>query len=288
MVIFLKFLIVTGMSGAGRTQATKFLEDLGYFCIDNMPPMLLPKFGELYILNEMKIDKLALVMDVRSGDFYNDLLKFMDEMKKVDVEVSILFLDCSDEVLINRYKENRRLHPLAQTGNNLEGIMLERQRLSSLKGQSDYIIDTTKFSVWDLKKEIASIFKDETSQLDLIVNLVSFGYKYGLPISCDLLFDVRFIPNPFYVPELRNYTGNDENVKEYVLYAEETKVFLDKLIDLLKFLLPLYQVEGKKTLTIGIGCTGGKHRSVAITNELAKLINNLGYKPSIEHRDIGK
>lgn len=276
------------MSGAGRTQATKFLEDLGYFCIDNMPPMLLPKFGELYILNEMKIDKLALVMDVRSGDFYNDLLKFMDEMKKVDVEVSILFLDCSDEVLINRYKENRRLHPLAQTGNNLEGIMLERQRLSSLKGQSDYIIDTTKFSVWDLKKEIASIFKDETSQLDLIVNLVSFGYKYGLPISCDLLFDVRFIPNPFYVPELRNYTGNDENVKEYVLYAEETKVFLDKLIDLLKFLLPLYQVEGKKTLTIGIGCTGGKHRSVAITNELAKLINNLGYKPSIEHRDIGK
>lgn len=276
------------MSGAGRTQATKFLEDLGYFCIDNMPPMLLPKFGELYVLNEMKIDKLALVMDVRSGDFYNDLIKFMDEMKKVNVEVSILYLDCSDEVLINRYKENRRLHPLAQTGNNLEGILIERQRLSALKGQSDYIIDTTKFSVWDLKKEITKIFKDESSQIDLIVNLVSFGYKYGLPFSCDLLFDVRFIPNPFYVPELRNYTGNDENVKEYVLYAEETKVFLDKLVDLLKFLLPLYQVEGKKTLTIGIGCTGGKHRSVAITNELSRLLNNLGYKPSIEHRDIGK
>ena len=276
------------MSGAGRTQATKFLEDLGYFCIDNMPPMLLPKFGELYLLNEMKIEKLALVMDVRSGDFFNDLITFMDDMKKVSVDVSILFLDCSDEVLINRYRENRRLHPLAHTGNNLEGITLERKRLSALKGQSDYVIDTTNYSVWDLKNNIVELFKDDNAQTDLIVNVVSFGYKYGLPISCDLMFDVRFIPNPFYVPELRNYTGNDERVKEYVLYADETKTFLAKLFDLLQFLLPLYQIEGKKTLTIGIGCTGGKHRSVAIANELVRQLNVIGYKPSLEHRDIGK
>lgn len=276
------------MSGAGRTQATKFLEDLGYFCIDNMPPMLLPKFGELYLMNEMKTDKLALVMDVRSGDFFNDLITFMDDMKKANVDVSILFLDCSDEVLINRYKENRRLHPLAQSGNNLEGIRLERQRLSPLKGQSDHVIDTTNFSVWDLKNKMIELFKDDSSQTDLIVHVVSFGYKNGLPIACDLLFDVRFISNPFYVPELRHYTGNDERVKDYVLGADETKEFLKKLFDLLQFLLPLYQLEGKQALTIGIGCTGGKHRSVAIANELVKQLKVLGYRISLEHRDIGK
>ncbi len=276
------------MSGAGRTQATKFLEDLGYFCIDNMPPMLLPKFGELYLMNEMKTDKLALVMDVRSGDFFNDLITFMDDMKKANVGVSILFLDCSDEVLINRYKENRRLHPLAQSGNNLEGIRLERQRLSPLKGQSDHVIDTTNFSVWDLKNKMFELFKDDTSQTELIVHVVSFGYKYGLPIACDLLFDVRFISNPFYVPELRHYTGNDERVKDYVLGAEETKGFMKKLFDMLQFLLPLYQLEGKQALTIGIGCTGGKHRSVAIANELVKQLKVLGYRLSLEHRDIGK
>lgn len=276
------------MSGAGRTQATKFLEDLGYFCIDNMPPMLLPKFGELYLMNEMKTDKLALVMDVRSGDFFNDLITFMDDMKKANVDVSILFLDCSDEVLINRYKENRRLHPLAQSGNNLEGIRLERQRLSPLEGQSDHVIDTTNFSVWDLKNKMFELFKDDTSQTELIVHVVSFGYKYGLPIACDLLFDVRFISNPFYVPELRHYTGNDERVKDYVLGAEETKGFMKKLFDMLQFLLPLYQLEGKQALTIGIGCTGGKHRSVAIANELVKQLKVLGYRLSLEHRDIGK
>ncbi len=276
------------MSGAGRTQATKFLEDLGYFCIDNMPPMLLPKFGELYLMNEMKTDKLALVMDVRSGVFFNDLITFMDDMKKANVDVSILFLDCSDEVLINRYKENRRLHPLAQSGNNLEGIRLERQRLSPLKGQSDHVIDTTNFSVWDLKNKMIELFKDDSSQTDLIVHVVSFGYKNGLPIACDLLFDVRFISNPFYVPELRHYTGNDERVKDYVLGADETKEFLKKLFDLLQFLLPLYQLEGKQALTIGIGCTGGKHRSVAIANELVKQLKVLGYRISLEHRDIGK
>ncbi|NLN03354.1 MAG: RNase adapter RapZ [Clostridiaceae bacterium] len=284
----MKVLIVTGMSGAGSTQATKCLEDLGYFCIDNMPPMLLPKFGELYLMNEMKTDKLALVMDVRSGDFFNDLITFMDDMKKANVDVSILFLDCSDEVLINRYKENRRLHPLAQSGNNLEGIRLERQRLSPLKGQSDHVIDTTNFSVWDLKNKMIELFKDDSSQTDLIVHVVSFGYKNGLPIACDLLFDVRFISNPFYVPELRHYTGNDERVKDYVLGADETKEFLKKLFDLLQFLLPLYQLEGKQALTIGIGCTGGKHRSVAIANELVKQLKVLGYRISLEHRDIGK
>lgn len=281
-------MIITGMSGAGRTQATKFLEDIGYFCIDNIPTVLLPKFGELYTMNEMNIEKLALVMDVRGGDFFEDLFLFMKNMEKTGIHVRILFLDCADRVLINRYKENKRLHPLAPDGNNASGIRKERQRLEKLREKADYLIDTTALSIWDLKKKINDIFGADRRSAGMKINIISFGYKHGLPDACDLVFDVRFIPNPYYVPELRHFTGNDSNVKEYVLYSEETKVFLDKLFDLLKFLLPLYIVEGKEVLVIGIGCTGGKHRSVAIANETMRLLSSAGYTVSLEHRDIGK
>lgn len=284
----MKILIITGMSGAGRTQATKFLEDLGYFCIDNMPPMLLPKFGELYKMNEMQTDKLALVMDVRSGEFYNDLIKFMDLLNEIKIDVKILYLDCSDEVLVNRYRENRRVHPLAEAGNNLEGIKKERERLFALKGQSDFVIDTTDLSVWDLKRKISELIAEEGIDGKFNINIISFGYKHGLPYICDLVFDVRFIPNPFYKPELRHFTGEDKDVSDYVLSAAATSKFLKKLLDFLVWLLPLYKQEGKQTLTIGLGCTGGKHRSVAIANELGKKLEELDYISSIEHRDIRK
>ncbi len=284
----MQFLVVTGMSGAGRTQATKFLEDLGFFCIDNIPSMLLPKFSELYLKNEMEIERLALVMDVRGGDFYQDLMRFVSDLQRIGRQADILFLDCADDVLVKRYKENRRLHPLAQDGNNLEGIRQERERLSELKRQATYVIDTTNASIWDLKKEIYDIFGSDRRRNGLKVHVISFGYKYGLPGDCDLLFDVRFLPNPYYVPELRQFTGNDEAVRNYVVPVREAAVFLDKLQDLLKFLLPLYAEEGKEVLVIGIGCTGGRHRSVALANEMVKRLSAMGYAVSLEHRDIGK
>lgn len=282
----MSFIILTGMSGAGKSQATKFLEDVGYFCIDNMPLKLFSKFGELYRCSEVQ-KKTALVTDIRSGTDFSDLYTFVDDMRNLGQDVKVLFIDCSDIVILNRYKENKRLHPLANDGNNISAIHKEREMLSKLKSMSDVIIDTSNFSIWDLKKNIIKFFGDDISS-GIRVNVCSFGFKRGIPVTCDLVFDVRFIDNPYYIPELKHQTGNDEAVKEFVLGDKNCKIFLNKLEEMLLFLIPLYKNEGKELLEIGIGCTGGKHRSVAIASELANILKEKGVNVSLEHRDILK
>ena len=284
----MEFVIITGMSGAGRTQTTKFMEDLGYFCIDNIPTLLLPKFGELYEKNEMNLHKFALVMDVRGGNFVDDLYLFTDKMKSMGVSVKILFLDCADNVLVSRHKENKKLHPLASDGDNMAAVCRERKLLSGLREHADYILDTTNFSIWELKKKINELFAEGDRNSRMKVNVISFGYKHGVPEQADLMFDVRFLPNPYYVAELRTQTGNDEGVSTYVLNSDGAQAFLAKVEDLLKFLLPKYQDEGKEVLVIAVGCTGGHHRSVAISNEICKRLSRPEMPISLTHRDIGK
>ena len=284
----MSFLILTGMSGAGKTQATKFLEDIGYFCIDNMPLKLFSKFGEMYKRSEFTNKKTALVTDVRSGDDFSDLYHFIEDMKAIGEPIKVVFIDCSDSVILNRYKENKRIHPLAEDGNNITALEEERQMLAHLKELSDVIIDTSAYSVWELKKNIVKLFGTAEGEGGIKINIISFGFKHGLPQTCDLVFDVRFLDNPYYVAELKNLTGNDAPVRDYVMHLENCQEFIKKLEDMITFLLPLYRSEGKEILEIGIGCTGGKHRSVAITNELAERFKQKGYSVFSEHRDILK
>ena len=284
----MSFLILTGMSGAGKTQATKFLEDIGYFCIDNMPLKLFSKFGEMYKRSEFTNKKTALVTDVRSGDDFSDLYHFIEDMKATGEPIKVVFIDCSDSVILNRYKENKRIHPLAEDGNNITALEEERQMLAHLKELSDVIIDTSAYSVWELKKNIVKLFGTAEGEGGIKINIISFGFKHGLPQTCDLVFDVRFLDNPYYVAELKNLTGNDAPVRDYVMHLENCPEFIKKLEDMITFLLPLYRSEGKEILEIGIGCTGGKHRSVAITNELAERFKQKGYSVFSEHRDILK
>jgi len=284
----MKLLIITGMSGAGKSHAVKFLEDIGYFCVDNMPPSLLPKFAELYLMSEAKLDKIAMVIDVRGGEMLKDIFPILEQFKNVNIKYDVLFLTCKDEVLIKRFKENRRLHPLAPDGNILEGINQERLMLDEIRKIATYVVDTSNFTPRDFKNELNELFVLDRKTSGLKINIISFGFKYGLPSVCDLVFDVRFIKNPYYVPELRNLTGLDRAVFEYVLGTSETSMFLIKLEDMLEFLLPNYSLEGKELLVIGIGCTGGKHRSVAISNQLSKILSQKGYDVSVQHQDIGK
>lgn len=281
-------LILTGMSGGGKTQTAKFLEDIGYFCIDNMPLKLFSKFGEMYRHSEIAQKKTAIVTDVRSGDDFSDVYKFIEDMKVSGETVKVVFVDCNDAVILNRYKENKRLHPLAQDGNNVAAIENERKRLAGLKQISDIIIDTSKYSIWELKKNIVKLFSTNDSSTGIKLNIMSFGFKHGLPATCDLVFDVRFLKNPYYIDDLKYKTGNDEEVKSYVLGFDDCKVFIQKLKDMLEFLLPLYSNEGKEILEIGIGCTGGKHRSVTIVNELTAIMKEKNYSVFSEHRDILK
>ncbi len=282
----MSFVLLTGMSGAGKSQASKFLEDVGYFCIDNMPLQLFSKFGELYRCSEVQ-KKTALVTDIRSGTDFSDIYSFIDEMKEQGHDIKVLFIDCSDLIILNRYKENKRLHPLAHDGNNISAIHREREMLSHLKEIADVVIDTSNYSIWDLKKNIIKLFGDESSK-GIQVNVCSFGFKRGIPATCDLIFDVRFLANPYYVPALKNLTGIDDEVRKYVLEDKNCKLFLDKLENMLAFLIPLYREEGKEMLEIGIGCTGGKHRSVAIANQITTALLNRNFNASVEHRDISK
>lgn len=281
-------LILTGMSGGGKTQAAKFLEDIGYFCIDNMPLKLFSKFGEMYRHSEIAQKKTAIVTDVRSGDDFSDVYRFIDDMKVSGEAVKVVFIDCNDAVILNRYKENKRLHPLAQDGNNVAAIENERKRLTGLKQIADIIIDTSKYSIWELKKNIVKLFSTNDGKTGIKLNIMSFGFKHGVPPTCDLVFDVRFLKNPYYIDDLKYKTGNDEEVKSYVLGFDECKIFIQKLKDMLEFLLPLYSNEGKEILEIGIGCTGGKHRSVTIVNELTAIMKEKYYAVFNEHRDILK
>ncbi|MCF0147423.1 MAG: RNase adapter RapZ [Clostridium sp.] len=283
----MRFIIVTGLSGAGKTEATRSLEDMGYFCVDNLPPKLIPKFAEACVQSQGKISKVALVIDIRGGIFFDDLFESLNYLKNQDFKYEILFLDASDEVLVKRFKESRRSHPLAPGSRIITGINEERNRLREVKDRADIIIDTSKYAIKDLREEMTKNYGDvEQPKKQLSVTILSFGFKYGIPVDSDLVFDVRFIPNPFYIPELKPHSGNDEPVKHYVLEQEETKGFIEKVEDLLEFLIPKYKKEGKRQLIISIGCTGGRHRSVAIANEIYNGLLNKEYNISIEHRDI--
>lgn len=283
----MRFIIVTGLSGAGKTEATRSLEDMGYFCVDNLPPKLIPKFAEACVQSQGKINKVALVIDIRGGIFFDDLFESLNYLKNQEFKYEILFLDASDEVLVKRFKETRRSHPLAPGSRIITGINEERSRLREVKDRADIIIDTSKYAIKDLREEMTKNYGDvEQPEKQLSVTILSFGFKYGIPVDSDLVFDVRFIPNPFYIPDLKPYSGNDEPVKNYVLAQEETKGFIKRVDELLEFLIPNYKKEGKRQLIISIGCTGGRHRSVAIANAIYESLNSKNYNISVEHRDI--
>ena len=283
----MRLTIITGMSGAGKTVAVQCLEDMGYFCIDNLPPMLLLKFIEMIDQSQNKMDKIAVVMDLRGRAFFRHLSKALDEIAKKDwIIQKILFLEASDEVLIRRYKETRRNHPLAPHGRISEGIKRERALLSEIKGQAQIILDSSGLKPVQFKNKIQEHFSASNDDT-FSVHIFSFGFKYGSPIDADLLFDVRFLPNPYYVEKLRILTGLDESVSSYVLKYAETKQFLEKFIDLLAFTLPYYQKEGKRQVVIGIGCTGGQHRSVTIAEYISRYFAGT-YRTVVTHRDIEK
>ena len=284
----MRFVIVTGLSGAGKSQAIKFLEDHGFFCVDNLPPALLPKFTELCSQTNSKIEKVAIVIDIRGGKLFDELFDYLSSMKEQGFTYEILFLEASDQVLIKRFKETRRSHPLSPEGRIITGIEKEKALLEGLKNRANYIIDTSNLSTRQLKEHINSIFLEGKSYEGVIITLMSFGFKYGIPIDSDLVFDVRFIPNPFYVENLKKLTGKDRLVKEYVLQFNETKEFIRLTDEMLEFLIPNYIKEGKSQLVVSIGCTGGKHRSITIAEELADLLESKGHRVNTEHRDIGK
>lgn len=285
----MRFVIVTGLSGAGKTQATRALEDLGYFCVDNLPPKLISKFAEMCAQSGGNIEKIALVIDIRGGIFFEDFFETLNYLKQNDFKYEILFLEATDEILIKRFKESRRSHPLSPEGRVLNGITQEREKLREIKNVADIIIDTSKYEIRHLREKINIAYGDHTyPEKQLSVTVLSFGFKYGIPVDSDLVFDVRFIPNPFYIPELKQYSGNDEPVKEYVLRQSETVTFIEKLVDMLKYLIPNYIKEGKRQLIISIGCTGGRHRSVAIANEVYERLNKENYNSRIEHRDVSE
>lgn len=284
----MRFLIVTGLSGAGKSQAIKSLEDHGFFCVDNLPPALLPKFTELCSQANSMIEKVAIVIDIRGGKLFDELFEYLSSMKEQGFSYEILFLEASDQVLIKRFKETRRSHPLSPEGRIIIGIEKEKALLEELKKRANYIIDTSNLSVRQLKEQINSIFLEGKSYEGVIITVMSFGFKYGIPIDSDMVFDVRFIPNPFYIESLKKQTGRDKPVKEYVLQFDETKEFIKKTEDMLEFLIPNYIKEGKSQLVVSIGCTGGKHRSAVIAEELAALLESKGHRIIVEHRDINK
>lgn len=285
----MKFVILTGMSGAGKSTALKMMEDIGFYCVDNLPIPLLEKFVELSDLQNGELEKVALGIDARSGQALDELREVLDRIEEKGGDFEILFLDSDDTVLVKRYKETRRSHPLAPNERVDKGIALEREKLAFLKERADYILDTSQLLTRELKAEIEKIFLKNQDYKNLFITVLSFGFKYGIPVDSDLVFDVRFLPNPYYVEGLRAKTGNDIEIQEYVLQFKEAHVFLDKLHDMVEFLIPNYIAEGKNQLVISIGCTGGKHRSVTLANELHKrLSGKTEYGLKIEHRDIGK
>ncbi len=286
----MRLVIVTGMSGAGKSTALKMLEDIGYFCVDNLPVPLIPKFAELVIVPGAEINKAAVGVDIRSGQSFQELERVLDELDEAAVKYEILYLESSDDVLIKRYKETRRFHPLSGSSGRVDqGIRIERERLGFLKERADYLIDTSHMLTRELKKELNKIYVQNKEYKNLYITVLSFGFKYGIPSDADLVFDVRFLPNPYYIEELRPLSGNDREVRDYVMKNDKAMKFLEKLTDMVEFLIPNYIIEGKTQLVVAVGCTGGKHRSVTLANELYETLERTDhYGVRIEHRDIGK
>ena len=286
----MRFIIVTGMSGAGKSTAMKMMEDVGFFCIDNLPILLLDKLVDFSSSLDADIQKVAVGIDIRNREGLDKIESILTQFKERKVHYEILFLDAVDDVLIKRYKETRRNHPLAGTERVQKGIVEERKKLEYLKSEADYIIDTSKLLTRELKVELEKIFIENQDYKNLFVTILSFGFKYGIPSDSDIVMDVRFLPNPYYVEGLRAKTGNDKEIQDYVMQFPEAKEFVDKLEDMIRFLIPNYISEGKNQLVISIGCTGGKHRSVTLANQLYERMNlrDKKYGLKIEHRDIGK
>ena len=285
----MQFTVVTGLSGSGKTQVLKFLEDKGFFCIDNLPPALIPKLSELLFTTNGKFSKVALVIDMRVGDIIDELLSNLEDLKKRGYSYTLLFINASDEVLIKRYKESRHLHPTVSDEGLLGSIHLERKRLAKIYNEADYVINTSDLSVADLQKKLKKIYANGEDKEDSIkVNIIPFGFKYGLPPDADLVFDVRCFPNPFYIPSLKEKTGNDKEVQEFVMRSPQTQKFYRQMYEMIYDLLPLYYDEGKSSVTIAIGCTGGKHRSVTLANLLGEDLKKDGYDITMIYRDITK
>lgn len=284
----MELIIVTGMSGAGKLSALKILEDIGYYCVDNLPVPLLPVFAELMLAQNAEITKAAVAIDIRNSKL-KDTETYLKQIQKSGCHYEILFMDASDETLIKRYKETRRVHPMTGDARIETGIAEERKQLSFLKKKADYIFDTSQLLIRELNQNLNQIFVQNKAFKNMVVTVLSFGFKYGIPTDADLVFDVRFLPNPYYVEELKRKTGNDAPVQDYVMGCGQALEFLDKLTDMIQFLIPNYITEGKNRLVIGIGCTGGKHRSVTIANKLCERMQEESeYNIKIEHRDITK
>jgi len=283
-----RLVIITGMSGAGKTQVVRAMEDLGYFCVDNLPPMLIPKFAELCAQSAGRVNKIALVVDIRGREFFDTLVQNLEEIEKQGRRYEMLFLEASDETLIRRYKETRRRHPMAPHGRISEGIIRERERVDQMRGRATQIIDTSELSTADLREKITTLFTSDHEHQRMNITVVSFGFKYGIPLDADMVFDVRFLPNPFYVESLRRKSGEVVEVGEYIWKWPITQQFMEKVTDFVEFLVPNYIKEGKSQLIIAIGCTGGMHRSVFVAGKIYEGLKSKGYKVNLDHRDIKK
>lgn len=281
-----RFVIITGLSGAGKSSALKFFEDTGYYCIDNLPCTLIPEVIEFLERAKRQKDKIALTLDIREEEFFEHFENSLEMLEKKGKKFTLIFLEAKKEIIMRRFEETRRRHPLQKKGFNLEeAVEKEMEMLRGLKERSAVILDTSELTIWELRNKLKQIFKEETV---MYIEIITFGFKYGIPSQIDLLFDVRFLPNPFYIPEFKGLTGKDEPVKKFILEKKETREFLSRIKGFLEFLLPLYEKEGKIFLVIGFGCTGGAHRSVVIGEEVKRIIEERGYSVSIQHRDIEK
>lgn len=285
----MRFVVVTGMSGGGKSTALRMLEDAGFYCVDNLPVPLIEKFVELIAAPGGEVSKVALGLDVRADQAFEDVQHVLEKLRENGYHFEILFMEATDSTLVKRYKETRRVHPLSPDGRVEDGIRKERAILTDIRNKADYVIDTSKLLTRELKEELDRIFVRNEEYNSLMVTILSFGFKHGIPADADLVFDVRFLPNPFYIDELKYKTGNDKEVQDYVMGFQEAHIFIDKLTDMIEFLIPNYIKEGKYQLVIGIGCTGGKHRSVTLANQLYnRLKDKSGYGLKIAHRDVGQ